>query len=116
MNFGSNRLAYQLGLPTVFAWGQSYRDTRLTSLEVLPTVTFYNANGTSAASSPVSYTIVPGSSAFQYLPALSSLPSGTYLCASGKKRREGMTAPLPGVSLLRPVGRCVITAPPPQPR
>ena len=43
-SFGSNRFAYQLGLPTVFASGRSYRDPALTSLEVLPTLTFYEAN------------------------------------------------------------------------
>lgn len=44
VNLGSNRVAYQVGLPTVFAWGRSYRDPLLTSLEILPTVTFYEAN------------------------------------------------------------------------
>ncbi len=44
VNLGSNRLAYQLGLPSVLAAGQSYRDPALTSLEVLPTVTFYQTN------------------------------------------------------------------------
>lgn len=44
VNLGSNRVAYQLGLPTVFAAGKSYRDPSLTSLEVLPTLTFYGTN------------------------------------------------------------------------
>jgi hypothetical protein len=44
VNLGSNRIAYQVGLPTVLASGASYRDPSLTSLEVLPTVTFYEAN------------------------------------------------------------------------
>ncbi|MES2033071.1 MAG: transporter [Pseudomonadota bacterium] len=44
VNLGSNRIAYQLGLPTVFARGRSYRDPSLTSLEILPTVTLYEAN------------------------------------------------------------------------
>jgi hypothetical protein len=44
VNLGSNRRAWQLGLPLVFARGASYRDTELTSLEVLPTVTFYDDN------------------------------------------------------------------------
>jgi hypothetical protein len=44
VNLGSNRFSYQLGLPTTIMLGQSYRDKRLTALEVLPTVTFYEAN------------------------------------------------------------------------
>lgn len=44
VNLGANRIAYQIGLPTVFAAGRSYRDPALTSLEVLPTVTWYEAN------------------------------------------------------------------------
>jgi hypothetical protein len=44
VNLGANRLAYQLGLPMVLADGRSYRDPSLTSLEILPTVTFYGAN------------------------------------------------------------------------
>jgi hypothetical protein len=44
VNLGSNRFSYQLGLPTTFMFGQSYRDSRLTTLEVMPTVTFYSAN------------------------------------------------------------------------
>ena len=44
VNLGSNRFSYQVGLPTTFMFGQSYRDPRLTALEVLPTLTFYGAN------------------------------------------------------------------------
>lgn len=44
VNLGSNRHAFQLGLPTGIVLGQSYLDTRLTTLELLPTVTFYDAN------------------------------------------------------------------------
>jgi len=44
VNLGSNRFAYQVGLPAVFAAGRSYRDPALTSLEVLPTLTFYQHN------------------------------------------------------------------------
>jgi hypothetical protein len=44
VNFGSNRVSYQVGLPMVLAWGRSYRDPRLTSLEVMPTLTFYETN------------------------------------------------------------------------
>jgi hypothetical protein len=43
-NLGANRFSYQLGLPTTFMFGQSFRDPRLTALEVLPTVTFYSPN------------------------------------------------------------------------
>jgi hypothetical protein len=44
VNFGSNRVSAQLGLPMVFVAGRSYRDPRLTSLEVLPTLTIYQTN------------------------------------------------------------------------
>lgn len=44
VNLGANRFSYQLGLPTTFMFGQSFRDARLTALEVLPTVTFYSPN------------------------------------------------------------------------
>jgi hypothetical protein len=44
VNLGANRFSYQLGLPTTIMLGQSFRDERLTALEVLPTVTFYEAN------------------------------------------------------------------------
>jgi hypothetical protein len=44
VNLGSNRTAFQVGLPTTFAWGRSFRDPSLTTLEVFPTVTFYGDN------------------------------------------------------------------------
>jgi hypothetical protein len=44
VNLGANRFSYQLGLPTTFMFGQSFRDARLTALEVLPAVTFYSPN------------------------------------------------------------------------
>lgn len=44
VNLGSNRHAFQVGLPTSFAWGTSYRDPRLTTLDVFPTLTFYEDN------------------------------------------------------------------------
>jgi hypothetical protein len=44
VNLGSNRISYQMGLPLTYAWGSSYRDPALTSLEALPTVNFYEPN------------------------------------------------------------------------
>ncbi len=44
VNLGANRVAYQVGLPVVYAHGRSYREPGLTSLEVLPTLTFYEDN------------------------------------------------------------------------
>ncbi len=44
VNLGANRFSYQVGLPTTFMFGQSYRDPHLTALEVLPTITFYSPN------------------------------------------------------------------------
>jgi hypothetical protein len=44
VNFGANRYSFQLGLPTGLLLGQSYVDPDLTTLELLPTVTFYGAN------------------------------------------------------------------------
>ncbi|GAA0650269.1 transporter [Brevundimonas lenta] len=44
VNLGSNRPSFQLGFPTYFASGRSFRDPSLTSLEVLPTLTFYQDN------------------------------------------------------------------------
>lgn len=44
VNFGANRYSFQLGLPAGVILGQSYRDPRLTTLELLPAVTFYGAN------------------------------------------------------------------------
>jgi hypothetical protein len=44
VNFGSNRVSYQLGLPLSLANGRPYREPGFTSLEVLPTLTFYEDN------------------------------------------------------------------------
>jgi hypothetical protein len=45
VNLGSNRYAFQVGLPSsITLHGESYRDPRLTTLEVFPTLTFYAAN------------------------------------------------------------------------
>jgi hypothetical protein len=44
VNFGSNRYAFQLGLPTTYAIGKSYRDPRLTTVELFPSVTVYDPN------------------------------------------------------------------------
>jgi hypothetical protein len=44
VNLGANRIAFQIGLPIVFAAGRSYRDPSLTTLEVLPSLTFYATN------------------------------------------------------------------------
>lgn len=43
-NLGANRFAFQVGLPTTFALGTSYRDPALTTLELFPTLTFYQDN------------------------------------------------------------------------
>jgi hypothetical protein len=44
VNLGSNRYSFQLGLPTGFIFGQSYLDPTLTTLELLPTINFYEVN------------------------------------------------------------------------
>jgi hypothetical protein len=44
VNFGSNRYAFQIGLPTGLVFGQSYLSPTLTTLELQPTVTVYSAN------------------------------------------------------------------------
>jgi hypothetical protein len=44
VNLGANRFAYQFGLPTTLALGTSYRDPALTTLELFPTLTFYEDN------------------------------------------------------------------------
>jgi hypothetical protein len=44
VNLGAHRYAFQLGLPTGLVLGQSYASPTLTSLELLPTITFYGAN------------------------------------------------------------------------
>ena len=54
VNLGANRVSYQLGLPTVLAWGASYRDPALTSWEILPTLTFYEPNNSPFGASRVS--------------------------------------------------------------
>jgi hypothetical protein len=44
VNFGSNRVSVQVGLPMTVVSGTSYLDPALTTFEVLPTVTFYEVN------------------------------------------------------------------------
>lgn len=44
VNLGSNRIAYQIGLPSVLANGRPYREPGYTGLEVMPTLTFYEDN------------------------------------------------------------------------
>ncbi len=44
VNLGANRWAYQLGAPICYYMGRTYLDPRLTTIELLPTVTFYSAN------------------------------------------------------------------------
>jgi hypothetical protein len=44
VNLGAHRYAFQLGLPTGLVFGQTYLDPTLTTLELLPTITFYGAN------------------------------------------------------------------------
>lgn len=44
INLGANRVAFQLGLPTVYYVGDSLLDPQLTTFEILPAVTFYGAN------------------------------------------------------------------------
>ena len=44
VNFGSNRVSAQIGLPITLAAGTSYLDPALTTLEILPTATFYGVN------------------------------------------------------------------------
>ena len=44
VNLGANRAAFQVGLPSYWASGKSFRDPTLTSLEVMPTLTFYEDN------------------------------------------------------------------------
>jgi hypothetical protein len=44
VNLGANRYAFQLGLPTGLIFGQAYGSPTLTTLELLPTETFYQAN------------------------------------------------------------------------
>ncbi|PII15825.1 hypothetical protein CR920_08445 [Stenotrophomonas indicatrix] len=44
VNLGTNRYAYQIGLPISYAIGNSYLDPNLTTFDLLPTVTFYGSN------------------------------------------------------------------------
>jgi hypothetical protein len=44
VNLGANRYAFQIGLPTGLIFGQAYGSPTLTTLELLPTETFYEAN------------------------------------------------------------------------
>jgi hypothetical protein len=44
VNLGANRYAFQIGLPTGLIFGQAYGSPNLTTLEFLPTETFYEAN------------------------------------------------------------------------
>lgn len=44
-NIGANRVAVRLGVPVVYAIGERMADPHLTTLEIMPTVTFYGANG-----------------------------------------------------------------------
>ncbi len=43
-NIGANRFAVRLGVPVVYAIGERMADPHLTTLEIMPTVTFYGAN------------------------------------------------------------------------
>ena len=45
VNLGAHRYAFQLGLPTSLVLGQTYASPTLTTLELLPTITFYGENG-----------------------------------------------------------------------
>lgn len=45
VNLGAHRYAFQLGLPTGLVFGQTYGSPTLTTLELLPTITFYGENG-----------------------------------------------------------------------
>lgn len=44
LNMGSNRAAFELGVPLMYYLGSSYLDTELTSFELLPKVTFFSEN------------------------------------------------------------------------
>lgn len=44
VNIGANRWALRLGVPIVYAIGERMADPHLTTLEAMPTVTFYGAN------------------------------------------------------------------------
>lgn len=44
VNLGSNRYAYEVGVPLSYALGESYRDPSLTTFDLLPAVIFYGEN------------------------------------------------------------------------
>lgn len=44
VNVGANRWALRLGAPVVYAMGERMADPHLTTIEAMPTVTFYSAN------------------------------------------------------------------------
>ncbi len=44
INFGTNRWAFRFGAPFGWALGKSYLDPRLTTIEFVPSVTFYSTN------------------------------------------------------------------------
>jgi len=44
LNMGANRVALRVGLPTAYYIGDSFLDPRLTTLELLPSITFYGDN------------------------------------------------------------------------
>ncbi len=45
INLGGNRWTFQLGTPMTWYLGRSFVDPKLTTFELLPTVTFYTRNG-----------------------------------------------------------------------
>lgn len=45
LNMGTNRWSAQVGLPWSFYWGETLTDAGLTTLDFLPSVTFYGDNG-----------------------------------------------------------------------
>ncbi len=45
INLGANRWAFQLGTPITWYLGRSFVDPKLTTFELLPSVTFYTRNG-----------------------------------------------------------------------
>lgn len=44
VNVGANRWALRLGVPVVYAIGERMADPHLTTIEAMPTITFYSAN------------------------------------------------------------------------
>ena len=58
VNLGENRRALQLGLPLAYYFGESFQDRRLTTLELVPSVTWYGVNdeppqGTRSSQAPL---------------------------------------------------------------